>query len=70
MKCPCKGCERRTLTCHGFCEEYQAWAVENNAKNEWLREQNKLTVSDSSMKKHWKNMTLRRRRGARIDKQQ
>ena len=25
MKCPCKGCDRRKLNCHGFCEEYKAW---------------------------------------------
>ena len=23
--CPCKGCDDRTLTCHGFCEKYKGW---------------------------------------------
>ena len=24
-KPPCRGCESRTITCHGVCKEYIAW---------------------------------------------
>ena len=27
-KCTCKGCEERTLTCHGFCSKYKEWKAE------------------------------------------
>lgn len=27
-KAPCKGCQERTLTCHGFCEKYKEWKAE------------------------------------------
>ena len=37
MKCPCKGCDRRTITCHGVCKEYEAWKKFNDDRNEWLR---------------------------------
>ena len=39
MKCPCKGCEppKRTVTCHGFCEEYKEWRVYNENRKEWLK---------------------------------
>ena len=35
MKCPCKGCEppKRTLTCHGFCEEYKEWRAARDEAN-------------------------------------
>lgn len=33
MKCPCKGCTDRTLTCHGFCDEYKAWKAEREQVN-------------------------------------
>ena len=38
MKCPCHGCERRTITCHGVCRQYQEWKVYNEDRNKWLRE--------------------------------
>ena len=28
MKCPCKGCQDRTITCHGVCQKYQDWKQE------------------------------------------
>lgn len=30
MKCPCKDCQTRTLTCHGFCQGYKAWKTEHD----------------------------------------
>ena len=23
--CPCKGCEKRTVGCHGKCQDYKNW---------------------------------------------
>lgn len=69
MKCPCKGCERRTLTCHGLCENYQEWKKENTARNDWLKEQNRVHVSDSVIKKHWKNLSYSRRRVTKVSKE-
>lgn len=34
MKGPCKDCDRRTLTCHGFCKEYQDFKKEREQANE------------------------------------
>ena len=31
---PCKDCERRTLTCHGVCQEYKEWREIINQQNE------------------------------------
>ena len=39
MKCPCKGCTDRTVTCHGVCKRYQKWKKELDETNKWLREQ-------------------------------
>lgn len=30
MKCPCKGCDDRFPACHGRCEKYIAWRVEQD----------------------------------------
>lgn len=37
MKCPCKGCEDRTITCHGVCKRYQEWKKNLDETNKWLR---------------------------------
>ena len=29
MKCPCHGCERRTLTCRQVCKEHEKWQKEH-----------------------------------------
>lgn len=39
MKCPCRGCDRRTITCHGVCRQYQEWKIYNDDRNKWLRDQ-------------------------------
>ena len=38
-KCPCHGCDRRTVTCHGVCREYQEWKTEREKVNQWLNDQ-------------------------------
>jgi len=43
---PCRGCPDRTVTCHGFCEKYQAWKKEHDEAMEWLKEQNSIPTSD------------------------
>lgn len=46
MKCPCKGCFRRKLGCHGFCKEYQEWAAsrhEINRKRQMEKENRQLS---------------------------
>jgi len=69
LKCPCKGCEKRTLTCHGFCQEYKAWKAEHQAEKDWLQKQNLLEISDSVMKKHWRNLRSNRRRKPKSGKE-
>lgn len=27
--CPCRDCNNRSATCHGTCEKYKEWSVEN-----------------------------------------
>ena len=34
MKCPCKGCNKRTITCHGEREDYKEWFIENRKVQE------------------------------------
>lgn len=36
IKCPCRGCERRTLTCRQVCKPWQEWKEEQKAVKEWL----------------------------------
>lgn len=26
-ECPCRGCTKRSATCHGECEEYKRWCA-------------------------------------------
>lgn len=37
IKCPCQGCEKRTMNCHSTCEEYKAYSTNIRAKRqlEW-----------------------------------
>ena len=39
MKCPCRGCDRRTITCHSVCRQYQEWKIYNEDRRKWLRGQ-------------------------------
>ena len=57
MKCPCKGCTERTVTCHGVCRRYQEWKMERDNVNQWLRDQMPVT-SEHGLKEH--NERLRR----------
>ena len=54
MKCPCRDCPNRTLTCHGFCKEYKAW-------KDWREEVNRKKAAESSTW-HSRNHELNYRR--------
>lgn len=43
MKCPCNGCEKRTITCHGVCEAYKGWKA-------WLDVVNQQKAKDKACK--------------------
>lgn len=43
MKCPCKDCFDRTITCHGFCEDYKKW-------REWRSEINEKRKNDQEVR--------------------
>ena len=62
MKCPCKGCGKRTLTCHGVCREYEDYKIERAAINDYNRERNQVTVSDYSIRRYWLNRRLSKRK--------
>ena len=44
MKCPCKGCLRRKLGCHGFCEPYKEWRG-------WHDEVNRKKQADGELRR-------------------
>lgn len=53
-KCPCKGCDRRLIGCHGLCPDYREWKKnldEENASKPPVHELSR------SMKRHiWRKM--------------
>lgn len=60
MKCPCKGCGRRTVTCHGFCQSYKEWKEWHDGVNEQARKAgNQRELSREHRLKWWKNMKWR-----------
>lgn len=62
LKCPCKDCTDRTLTCHGFCTRYKEWKEELEKKNEARRtETARYAISDT--KKKWLRKQARRNHG-------
>ena len=60
MKCPCKGCTDRTLTCHSVCRRYEDWKIERAAIKDYTREMNREFVSDAVIRRHWRNLKSRR----------
>lgn len=44
MNCTCcKGCEKRKVNCHSWCEEYQAWNKQHQAEREELERTRSFT---------------------------
>lgn len=60
-KCPCHGCDRRTVTCHGVYREYQEWKTEREKVNQWLNDQKPIT--SERLKKHEAENIRKRARG-------
>ena len=62
MMSPCKGCENRTVTCHGVCAKYQEFKKELEAINEQRREQNRRMygIHDHSNRRRWRSMRYSR----------
>ena len=44
MKTPCYMCEKRTIACHGTCEEYKKF-------NEFMKEQRKRKAISSAVRR-------------------
>lgn len=61
MKCPCKGCTDRTITCHGVCKKYQDWKKNREEVNNWLIQQRPIT-SEHALKSKRRNV-IRKARG-------
>lgn len=61
-KGPCYECTRRTITCHGVCEEYKAFQKEREAINADLRERKIRYISHESLRKHWRNLRTQNRK--------
>ena len=62
-KGPCYRCTRRTITCHGVCEEYKAWRAELEAIKEDLRQKKgECNISQESLRKHWRNLRVQCRK--------
>ena len=57
MKNPCHGCDRRTITCHGVCKEYEAWKKENEDRKEWLKNQRPI-VNERAFKSQMKKSKI------------
>ena len=56
MTSPCKDCDRRTVTCHGFCDEYKSWAAWNEAEKDKRRrakENDHMMLSQERKKRYW-----------------
>ena len=61
MKCPCKGCGKRTITCHSVCAEYKEWSAHNEQIREMKRkETDRHQLSHGIVRKHWRNLKLGR----------
>ena len=60
MKCPCRGCEDRTMTCHGVCQRYQDWKQNHEDERRWNREQLPI-ISEAMIKKHHNNVRRKAR---------
>ena len=56
--CPCKGCEDRTVTCHGVCKRYKDWkAAEEELRLERLDVKKQEPQYNNNIKKRmWKKM--------------
>ena len=56
MICPCKGCTKRKIGCHGKCIEFEDWQIYHKAVKEDLREHGALYFSDQALRAHWEHV--------------
>ena len=62
VECPCKGCPDRHFNCHALCRRYEDFKISKAAENDFLREQNQNTISESNVRTRWRNMRLNKRK--------
>ena len=61
LKCPCKGCTDRTVTCHSVCKKYEDWKIEDRAIKDGLRDLKVNTFSEVALKLHLEKMKKKKR---------
>lgn len=61
MKCPCKGCTDRTVTCHAMCERFEAWKKGREAVNAARARENRDLISRKGLRRIWKGMRYGKR---------
>ena len=68
---PCKGCPKRTLTCHyqGACEEWETWKKEQLEAKAYTREKNYAAISDVTQRRYWRNMRYGRKSTSKVDRE-
>lgn len=64
MKCPCRDCNNRTVTCHGFCEQYKEWKTWRDGLNVKVKKERERydTMSDKGIRWIYKEIVKRSRR--------
>ena len=62
MRCPCRGCPDRTITCHyeGFCDKWAEWKKYDMARKAWLASFNPPT-NDNVRKRETQKIKQRAR---------
>lgn len=61
--CPCKGCQNRSITCHGECDKYDKWREDLDRLNERNRPNKDAWgyIADSIKKNSKQTNRLRRK---------
>ena len=54
MICPCKDCERRTITCYSGCKEYLDYAEYRKRINEIERKEKQFSYNIKERRNKWK----------------
>jgi hypothetical protein len=60
IKSPCLDCSRRTVGCHGSCEDYKAYSLKNQEQNELKRADNIKRTEAICFEQDAKFRTLKR----------
>lgn len=61
LKCPCKGCTDRTITCHGVCLKYKDWQIYDRAVKEDLKERNSQRFCEYAIRASWEKLRRKKR---------